>query len=335
MLELPTRPRPGVSVGRWTFELRWLGLAGKALVSIGLLWLLSRGLPAAEVASDVFDMRPVALAAAGLLLFAVVVLGAVRWRLVAASLGVALPIATTTRLSFEGLFFSQALPSTIGGDAVRAFRAARLGLPVRDVVHSVILDRVIGLVGLLALVAIGLPALAVRMPDFEGAGLLVLLTVAIGGAAGLLGLGMLPDRLRRLRLVAMSAALSEAAWQVLRAPFTAGSTLLVSITIHVLTVVAVALLAAGLDAPIGLVDCFLVVPASLLAAAVPISIAGWGVRESAMMGGFALLGVGDAADALALSVLFGAMLIVTSLPGGVLWLIVGTPGRASGSSILR
>jgi len=333
MLELPVRPGPDVPVRRRIFERRWLGFAGKALVSIGLLWLLSRSLPAAEFATSISSMRPVAVAAAGLLLVVVIGLGAVRWRLVAACLGVPLPLATTIRLSFEGLFFSQALPSTVGGDAVRAFRAARLGLPVRDVVHGVILDRLIGLIGLLVLVAIGFAGLAARIPDFKGAGLAGLMIIGIGGAVALFGLGALPDRLRRLRLVAMGAALSEAAWQVLTTPFTAGATLLVSVVIHVLTVVSVALLAAGLNAPIGLVDCFLVVPAALLVAAVPISIAGWGVRESAMMGGFALLGVGDGADALALSVLFGGMLIVTSLPGGLLWLIVGTPDRASGSAI--
>jgi hypothetical protein len=51
----------------------------------------------------------------------------------------------------------------------------------------------------------------------------------------------------------------------------------------------------------------------------PISIAGWGVRETAMVGLFGLIGV-PGEGALVLAVLFGLVGIAAALPGGVLWL---------------
>ena len=57
---------------------------------------------------------------------------------------------------------------------------------------------------------------------------------------------------------------------------------------------------------------------------VPISIAGWGIREGAMIFGFALVGVAEA-DALALSVATGLCQIVAGIPGGLIWLARGRP----------
>jgi uncharacterized membrane protein YbhN (UPF0104 family) len=54
---------------------------------------------------------------------------------------------------------------------------------------------------------------------------------------------------------------------------------------------------------------------------IPISLAGWGVREGAMVIVFSLAGLQTEAS-LSLSVLFGACMFVSGLPGGVLWLLM-------------
>jgi hypothetical protein len=51
----------------------------------------------------------------------------------------------------------------------------------------------------------------------------------------------------------------------------------------------------------------------------PISLAGWGVREVSLVALLGLLGV-DREAALALSVEFGIICTLMSLPGGVIWL---------------
>jgi uncharacterized membrane protein YbhN (UPF0104 family) len=65
----------------------------------------------------------------------------------------------------------------------------------------------------------------------------------------------------------------------------------------------------------------------MLVTMAPISFAGWGVREGAMIVGLGLAGIA-AADALAVSVAFGLLQVVLGVPGGVLWLARRSAGRA-------
>jgi len=62
-----------------------------------------------------------------------------------------------------------------------------------------------------------------------------------------------------------------------------------------------------------------IVPAVMLVTMAPISFAGWGVREGAMIVGLGLAGIA-AADALAVSVAFGLVQVALGVPGGALWL---------------
>jgi hypothetical protein len=56
----------------------------------------------------------------------------------------------------------------------------------------------------------------------------------------------------------------------------------------------------------------------MLISLLPFSVAGWGLRESAMATGFSLVHA-PAAAALAASVMFGVLTLLLALPGGVLW----------------
>ena len=78
-------------------------------------------------------------------------------------------------------------------------------------------------------------------------------------------------------------------------------------------------LAAGLEIEISFLDCFFLVPPVILAMTLPISIAGWGVREGAMIVALGLIGVSQE-SALVLSILFGLGITLAALPGGVIWL---------------
>ena len=64
----------------------------------------------------------------------------------------------------------------------------------------------------------------------------------------------------------------------------------------------------------------IVMPLVTLIMVIPISIAGWGIREGAMVVGLGYLGV-IPESALALSVLYGLLLLTIALPGGLIWLV--------------
>ncbi len=64
----------------------------------------------------------------------------------------------------------------------------------------------------------------------------------------------------------------------------------------------------------------MIVPPVTLIQLLPVSLAGWGVREVVLVVALAPFGVPPEA-ALAISVLFGLCLVVIGLPGGLIWLV--------------
>lgn len=85
-------------------------------------------------------------------------------------------------------------------------------------------------------------------------------------------------------------------------------------------VIAAWLIARALGLGVTLADCVVLIPVIVLVSILPISVGGWGVRESVMVGLFALIGI-SSSDALALSVLLGLGGIVVAIPGAFLWFI--------------
>ena len=89
---------------------------------------------------------------------------------------------------------------------------------------------------------------------------------------------------------------------------------------HLLSALTVFVVARGIGVEVSLGQMAVLVPPVILVATLPISVAGWGVREGAMVTALGFVGVVPA-DAFAVSVIFGLALIVVALPGGALWLI--------------
>ena len=70
----------------------------------------------------------------------------------------------------------------------------------------------------------------------------------------------------------------------------------------------------GLDLDVAWLECLVLVPLVMLIMTIPISIGGWGVRETAMVSLFGLVGVpGEGALALSVLLLVGAMLVLIVL----------------------
>lgn len=93
-----------------------------------------------------------------------------------------------------------------------------------------------------------------------------------------------------------------------------------SFAIHTLTAVIAWLAALSIAAPASFDQVFLLMPPIMLITMLPISIAGWGVREATMMVAFSYAGLPQA-DGIAVSLLFGASSFVVGAFGGLLWIL--------------
>lgn len=263
---------------------------------------------------------PPLLAAALVALLTASLVVALRWHVILSAEAPSPGPGTLLKIVLVGLFFNQILPTGVGGDAVRAWRCRRLGIGLGAAIRSILLDRACGYLVLVVVYAASLPSLLQILADPRQRGVV---TAVLG--AGLLGLAtlFLLDRLPRpllgLRLVAPIAELSRESRRLFTHPARCGAVLGLSTVTIGLTILAFKLVADGVGSRLSLGSWIMIVPPVTLIQMLPISLAGWGVREVVLVVALASFGV-PAEAALAISVLLGLCMIVIGLPGGLIWL---------------
>lgn len=282
-------------------------------VSASILALILSRIPTQELLGRVKGGAPVYLAAALLLVLLIVVLVALRWRLLANWLGLAVPIRLAVRAVFLGFFASQILPSTVGADLVRGYMLVRHTAAIRRVAASVIADRLVGLFALCLLLVLFNPVLSQLPAPYAG---LVAPGALLASGAVLLAFLLACTGIKvgaNVRLLRRLHELGTIDGVRLEARPICGS-VAVGLAIHALAVVTAALVAQAYGVESSLGVWVSIIPLSLLASAVPVSISGWGVREGAIILLAGPLGV-PPAEALLVSLTIGVLNAVASLPG--------------------
>ncbi len=298
-------------------------LVFKILVSAGLIaWLFQSKVDFGAIQDRLAQVSPLMLAA-GIVVFLVqMAIGGLRWKVVMDAIGARLPLGQACRFFYIGAFFGQVL--SVGGDAVRVYKAYRAGLGLGPAFNGVFLERAGTVLALLLIVVATQPFLLGRIEaDMAGTMLfVVLLALAAGivGLAVLLHLDRLPAALDRWRVVRGLRAVAGDTRRVFLVPGPLLRLLVWGILTHLNLTFAVFVLARGLAIELTWFDCLALVPPVILISTVPITIGGWGVREGAMIVLLGLIGVPEN-DAGALSILTGLVGIAAALPGGILWLL--------------
>lgn len=300
---------------------RAFSFLAKAAISGLLLYFALNLVNIGTVATRLKQIAPGWIAVAVLLLLAQMVLLTVRWQQLVARCGGEFGFARLFRIEMIGAFFNQTLPSSVGGDAMRIWLLGKQ-TNWRVASYSVLLDRVIGLVALASVVVICLPWSFDLVKDPVGrAALLVVGLGSIGG--GLVFLALSWEQLNILQRWAPTrhlAATAAVATGILRTPRVMAPIFLLSMLIHLLTVVVAWSAARSVGANLSLLDSLLLVLPVALISVVPISIAGWGVREGAMVAAFAYAGLPQS-DGLLVSILLGISYLLLGALGGVVWIL--------------
>ncbi|CAA7619954.1 conserved membrane hypothetical protein [Magnetospirillum sp. LM-5] len=302
---------------------RWLPWLIKGGISIGLIaWVLSKvDLPSAWAKAKAIDPQLAGLAVA--LMLVQIGLGGVRWGLVLRSLEAVFGWARTIGVFYIGVFFSIVLPGAVGGDAVRMWFARKGGLSLATAINSVMLERAVTVFSLVLLVCLTQPILISRVPDLPGGTVFpVMLAVCVIGILVLASLDKLPESLHRWRLVRGLVHLASDTRKLFFHPGWSLTCVLVGLAGNANISLVVYMLAEGLGMDVHALDCLVLVPPVLLVMTLPISIAGWGLRETAMVTAFGFVGIASD-EALVLSILFGILTMLTALPGGLVFLLSG------------
>jgi hypothetical protein len=295
----------------------WVRWAFRAGVTLAIAIYIVVDVDMADLGAALRGVRPGLLLAASALYVGGQLLSAWKWALLGRSVGLSRPVRDYVRFYFIGMFLNLLGPSTVGGDVVRGLylgEGRRPGLAL----NSVAFDRLSGLAILTALGAV------VLLVD-GGAGLpwLLVATVVGGGAALLLLWWASPGLVRLLPPGNRMRGLVEGDM----APFWYDRTMLVrvaalSLVFHLSQVGVQYLLARAAGVAVPLSYCLVYHPVVTVMAALPVSIAGLGVREGGLLYFLTRAGYDDSV-AVTIGLLWFGVTVLAGLVGGAVFVASG------------
>ncbi len=285
------------------------------------VWLLARQVEGVALLGALAEVKVAGVVVAVAIYLAGQLMTAYRWQVISRRVGFNEGFGAICRYYFIGMFFNLFGPSTLGGDVVRSLYLGQSDGRRTVALNTVIFDR---LSGLAVLVLLALTA----MLTFGSYGLppvLSALTVAAG-------LGMLAGWWLIPPLVKVFFADSNRIRELVEndlGPFWRDGKLLwdmvwVSVLFHVLQVVAVIILGESLGLGLPWPYYFLFHPLVTIFSALPISLAGLGIREIGYVYFLSDLAAVSRETALAFGILWLLILLVSSGVGGLVFLASGT-----------
>ncbi len=305
----------------------WLAPLTRVAVSVALLALVVSRAGWAALWSTIASADIRWLAAAAALAVAGIGVRAYRWGILLAAVGTPVPLGRLIRLYLVGTFFSDFLPTGVGGDVVRALEVRADTGSLATATATVLADRAAGLLALFLMGSLALP-FGRDLVSGPVAGLLLALTVAGWGGSALL---LRRELLTRLGLVRLLDRVTPAA-ELYRALNAFGARVLmravaVSAGLNVLLMVMNYWVGIALGIKISFWSYVLFVPLISFLLVLPVSVSGWGVREGGYVYLLAQPGV-PALLALALSMLVQSFQLGLGLIGAVLYAWQGVRGLA-------
>lgn len=309
-----------------TMLLRWASFAARSLwirvlVTAGLLAIVATQIEWGALGRRISGGQPGWVAVAITLLMLALIAGALRWQALLRVAGIRLGYRDLGRVYAISTFGSTFLPTNVGGDVARALLVARRGRMLGLTVITVVVDRAAAFAGLIAVAVFAWLVDPGAVPAGQATALL-----AVGGlcVAGTLALGVLllrpppwaaariPERIAgwlvELRIVLV------ACW---RRPGVTVGILAASVIFQVLIVLQTCALARAFSIDLSFPMAAVAVALVTLAMLIPLSVAGFGIREGGYVALLAGVGI-SATDATLVSLATVAALFVAGLPGAYL-----------------
>jgi len=251
-----------------------------------------------------------------------------RWRLVARGLGVGIDMGPAVASCYRAQFLNTILPGGIFGDVHRGVRHGRDAGDVGRGLRAVAWERLAGQVAQ-AVIAVGV-LLLIPSPVRSS-----MPTVLGALAAGVVAAALVVRHVRPTDLTASAPRMLRAVQDDLRCGLLARRAWpgvmiasAVAVGLHLSTYLVAARAVGVTTSPVTLLPLALLV---LLAAGLPLNIAGWGPREGMAAWSFGAAGLG-ADQGVATAVAYAVIVLVASLPGAVV-LVVASGRRDEGCAV--
>ncbi len=332
-------------------SVRWL----KGAVSAAFFLVLLRWMRRHDIGAHLRGADPIFLAASFMIVPVMVSASCLKWQVLLRAQGHRVPFRSLMAYYLVGYYFSNLLPSMVGGDVVRWLYAGRHIGSLGHAAASVFLERVTGIVFLLAMVVV-LPALngglyrhpAIWIPAVGAIGLLASMVVAMSLPARARSLATaIADRLElaspsagtrsagRLRRWAVRGLRKAdsffdrvaAGWAVLRRDRRVlAQVVMLTLAFYALAVLNVWLAFRTFGPAPSPAHILAVLPTALTVAMIPITLGSLGITETSYVFYFGLLGVSAGHTGL-MALFLRAKLILVGLVGGAVYVLRGHPVR--------
>ncbi len=258
-----------------------------------------------------------------------------RWWLLLRRLNVAtVSFGYAVAATYVGVFAGQVLPGAVGSDAVRGWLCYNRGASLRLTIMSLVTDRMLAIVGVVLMAGLAWFWHFETFDDTLGRQIAALgALVALAGAGAIWLLPALTRFLARYwgRLRPLQDLTAIFRFTAVSRAGLAG--LALSLVTMTMSVNATILFARGFGIALAPSAAYVAVPVAVLSSSLPISIAGWGVREASLSYGLVLFGMA-AEDAALVGLSLGIGILIASLPGGIVALLFGRQVRPAIRSAL-
>jgi uncharacterized membrane protein YbhN (UPF0104 family) len=306
-------------------------LAVKLAASAALLVLVLLRVDGAFLAQTLVAANPWLILAATGIAAGGIYINTYKWQGLLAAPGVRTSYTELLRLNFIGLFYNLLLPGQVGGEVVKSVKLRQMGVTMGAAALSVLLDRLTGLLGMLLLGSVS-GLLFVRM----GPGEVTVLFWMVGLALALATATVLLVAGRRLAPILASVRILRLLtnWLIARLPSVLrlppgpdrplsalALPLLLAVAFQITVVFTNLLICWSLGIPLAFVQLLWIVAVVSVLQALPISVAGIGVREGAYVYLLQAQGI-NTSHALALSLIVFAIQVLLAAIGGLLQLLL-------------
>ena len=318
-------------------------------MSIGLIVLLFVTLDSDEIVEIGSRASIPMLIAAALVAFGDRVLMAYKWNILLKAKGIDVSIVSITGIYVTSTFLGIFLPATVGADTVRGVAVARRGHSGSDVISSILVERIVGLVALLVFVIIGfflsvwligqefldniwsVVALVAFVLAFVGGLVFISLKRSLLRGAFLLVVNRKAG-FREHKIVKKGAEIYESYRDYQGKPAALVAFLLLSFLENMFPIMWTYFLAQAFGIDIPFPFLFVLVPIILVLVRIPISLDGFGVQEGGFVYILSLIGIAGS-EAFLLGASSHLLAIASVLPGGIIYAFGGLSLRDKNESV--
>lgn len=286
----------------------------KIIITTGIFFLLKEKVQLSELLPTLEKVSISGIITASSILILSTILTGLRWYYVLRFCRIRTSLKNAIFQIYKGFSVSQIMPSNIGGDIYRILAIRKNVEKYRDATALVMLDRTLGMLSMLLCSVMMTPFFIniVTKASIEKFIFLLVLTVVIL----ILCLYFL-NRFITKKIPILHQLMHYGAHLFNTKNFP--KLIFTTLSITVLYVFSVAILAKDIGIMIDFKIFLFVIPLITILSVMPISFAGWGVREGLMVLFLGFFGV-PSEQSLILSILFGVINLIAAIPGALMFL---------------